>query len=97
MSEKNNGGVFSYTHFNHKFVGVVALTCETDFAARTDLFKSLGNQLASHVAFSEAQNMEDLLSEENIFSDLSIQKLLDEANKTLKEKVTIKTFTRFVF
>jgi elongation factor Ts len=43
------GGVFTYNHENRLAV-VVVVKCETDFVARSDSFKNLGNDLALHAA-----------------------------------------------
>jgi elongation factor Ts len=43
------GGVFTYNHENRLAV-VVVIKCETDFVARSDSFKNLGNDLALHAA-----------------------------------------------
>ena len=44
------GKVFVYAHHTGKVVGLVELLCETDFVAKTDLFESLGKDLAMQAA-----------------------------------------------
>lgn len=44
------GAVFSYVHGEGRIGALVELACETDFVARTDDFRSLGRELAMHVA-----------------------------------------------
>lgn len=46
----NEGLVISYIHHNGKIGVLVELNCETDFVARTDEFKQLGNKIAMHIA-----------------------------------------------
>jgi elongation factor Ts len=47
--ETNQGGVFTYNH-EHRLAVVVVVKCETDFVARSDGFKKMGNNLALHIA-----------------------------------------------
>ncbi|MCD6546899.1 MAG: translation elongation factor Ts, partial [Thermotogae bacterium] len=46
----NEGLIFSYVHFTGRIGVLLELNCETDFVARTDEFKELGNNLAMQVA-----------------------------------------------
>jgi len=46
----NEGLIFSYVHFTGQIGVLLELNCETDFVARTDEFKELGNNLAMQVA-----------------------------------------------
>lgn len=46
----NEGLIISYVHHNGKIGVLVELNCETDFVARTDEFKALGNKIAMHIA-----------------------------------------------
>jgi len=48
--ETNEGLIISYVHHNGKLGVLVELNCETDFVARTDDFKELGNKIAMHIA-----------------------------------------------
>lgn len=44
-----NGSIFSYVHEGR--IGVmVVIKCETDFVARADSFKKLGNEICLHIA-----------------------------------------------
>jgi elongation factor Ts len=44
------GKIFVYSHHTGKIVGVVELLCETDFVAKTDVFETVGRDLAMQVA-----------------------------------------------
>lgn len=46
------GVVASYTHATGKIGSMVMLVCETDFVSRGDVFKTLGYNIAMHVAAS---------------------------------------------
>ncbi len=48
--ETAEGMIISYVHFNGKIGVMLELNCETDFVARTDEFKELGNKIAMHIA-----------------------------------------------
>jgi len=48
--ETKEGLIISYVHHNGKIGVLVELNCETDFVARTDEFKELGNKIAMHIA-----------------------------------------------
>lgn len=47
----NEGVLGCYLH-RDKIVGVVELSCETDFVARTDVFKDLAKNIAIHIVTS---------------------------------------------
>ena len=48
--ETREGLIGSYIHHNSKIGVLVEVTCETDFVARTDDFKSLVKSIAEHIA-----------------------------------------------
>ncbi len=48
--EASEGSIFSYIHTNSKVGTLLELNCETDFVARTDEFKTLGKEIAMHIA-----------------------------------------------
>ncbi len=48
--ETKEGLIISYIHHNGKIGVLLELNCETDFVARTDDFKELGNKIAMHIA-----------------------------------------------
>lgn len=45
----SEGLVYSYQHHNAKLGVLVELRCQTDFAARTDLFRDLAKQVALQI------------------------------------------------
>ena len=96
MSNKH-GGLFTYTHFNNKIVAVVSLTCETDFAERTVLFKQIGNEFAKQLACSDSESVENFLQEECITSDGIVSEQLKSLGKELKEKVSVEKILKLVF
>jgi elongation factor Ts len=46
------GLIGSYIHTNSKIGVILELNCETDFVARTDVFKDLAKNIAMHIAAS---------------------------------------------
>jgi len=50
IRETKEGIICSYIHFNGKIGVLVELNCESDFVARTDDFKALGEELAMQIA-----------------------------------------------
>src|SRR5258708_13959475 len=55
--ETKEGYVASYVHTTGKVAGLVALTCETDFVAKTEEFRSLGRELAMQVSRMNPENV----------------------------------------
>lgn len=53
--EATEGLIVSYVHHNGKLAALLELSCETDFVARTDDFKSLAMDLALQVAAMDPQ------------------------------------------
>jgi elongation factor Ts len=50
--DTNEGVIGTYVHAGAKVAGMVALSCETDFVARTERFQQLARDLAMHVVAS---------------------------------------------
>ena len=99
-NSNKNGGLFTYTHFNNKVVGIVSLSCETDFAAKTDVFKILGEHLAMQVACSDVETVDEFQKLECVFGDDSegvINDSIGAISKKLKEKVEILKIQKIEF
>jgi elongation factor Ts len=50
--DTNEGIIGTYIHAGAKMAGMVALSCETDFVARTERFQQLARDIAMHVVAS---------------------------------------------
>ncbi len=65
----SQGVIESYVHFGGNIGVLVEVNCETDFVARTDLFKKFAKDIAMHIAaiapehISEDQVPEDILEQ----------------------------------
>jgi len=81
------GWIFTYTHHNGQIGIVVELQCETDFAAKTDEFQSLGHELCLQVA---AMGDKFLLAQNYVKDDsMKVAVLVEECARKLKEDVRI--------
>ena len=91
------GAIFTYRHHDGKLVGVVEVSCQTDFAARTDQFSRFGNDLAMHIATSDAADVGDLLKE-GLFGDpVTVGAELLDVRKALREDIKIQGFHKHRF
>lgn len=85
--------VFSYVHHTGRTGVLVALSCETDFVAKTDDFQNLGRELALHICASEPKSVEELLAQEYVRdSSKTIEVLLKEVIGKLGENIQISEF-----
>jgi len=78
--EASEGSIFSYIHTNSKVGTLLELNCETDFVARTDEFKTLGKEIAMHIAAASPSYVspeevpgEDLEREKEIYKKQALE------------------------
>jgi elongation factor Ts len=64
--ETSQGLVETYVHHSGKVASVIELLCETDFVARTKLFRELAHNLALQVASMGAKDAKELEKQEYI-------------------------------
>ena len=85
--ETGQGKVFVYSHHTGKIVGVAELLCETDFVAKTDVFETLGKDIAMQVASMGDENLpeQEFIKD----SDKSISDLIKEAIAKTGENIRI--------
>lgn len=93
--EMSQGLIDSYIHLG-KIGVLVEVSCETDFVARNDDFKSFVHEIALQVAQSESETVGDLLKEES-FKDQSktIDAIVKETIAKTGENIKIKRFCKF--
>ncbi len=90
------GGVFSYVHHNFQIASLVEIASETDFVANNNEFKTLGYDLAIHIASLNPRTIEELLEQEFVKTPTKkIKDLINEANLKFGEKIEIKRFIRW--
>ncbi len=90
------GLVEPYVHSGGKIGSLVKLSCETDFVARTDEFKTLAHEVAMQVAATAPQSLDDLLEQPYIRDpSKTIKDLLVEVVAKLGENIKVDSFARF--
>lgn len=72
---------------------LLELNCETDFVAKNDRFRALGERLAEHLATERPADVDAAL--ESTADGTTVQELLDETNAALGEKVVLTRFVLF--
>lgn len=93
--ETNEGYIGSYVHTTGKVAALVALTCETDFVARTQDFISLSREIAMQVASMNPSSIEELTSQPYIRDPkITVQDLVKRTAGKLGENIVIKNITR---
>ncbi len=108
--ETSQGLVETYVH-GGRIGAMVELNCETDFVARTDVFKELAHDLAMQVASMNPSvvaaddlpagsdgSAEELALLSQVFikdSAKTIQDLISEAVSSLGEKISVRRFSRY--
>lgn len=94
--ETSQGLVDSYIHQNGKVGALVEVSCETDFVARTDVFKNLIHEIGMQIAAMNPKDVPALLKQEYIRdSSKTIEDLVKEAIAKLGENIVVKRLQRF--
>lgn len=90
------GLVDSYIHQNGRVGALIEVSCETDFVARTDIFKNLVHEICMQTAAMNPKDVSALLKQEYIRDESkTIEDLVKEAIAKLGENIVIKRFQRF--
>jgi len=85
--ETGQGKIFVYSHHTGKIVSVAELLCETDFVAKTEVFETLGKDIAMQVA---SMGDENLLEQEFIKdSSKTVSDLIKEAIAKTGENIRV--------
>jgi elongation factor Ts len=85
----------SYVH-NGRIAVLVELSAESDFATRTDEFKSLAREIAMHVAAASPESVSSLLEQPFVKRpELSIGELIANASASLRERICVTRFVRW--
>lgn len=85
----SQGLVESYVHFGGNLASIIEINCETDFVARTDIFKKFAKDIAMHVA---AANPLYISREQVPEEELNLRKNAEEyvKNSCLLEQMFIR-------
>lgn len=90
------GLVHAYIHTGGSVGAMIEVNCETDFVARTDVFKGLVHDLAMQVASMSPDSVEDLMEQDFIKdSGVSIEELVKSVIAKTGENVVIRRFVRY--
>lgn len=107
----SQGLVEAYIHAGGRIGAMVEINCETDFAARTDVFKQLAHDLAMQVAALPPQflSSEELPEGADVEAesaclllqpfikntDMTVQDIINEAIVKVGENIRVNRFVRF--
>ena len=92
----SQGLIESYIHQNGRVGALIEVLCETDFVARTDVFKQLVHEICMQAAAMNPKDVKDLLKQEYIRDgSKTIADLIKEAIAKLGENIAVKRFQRF--
>ena len=109
--ETSQGVIESYIHGGGRIGTLIELSCETDFVANTDEFRSLARDIAMQVAAMDPSHIDDndkpdtsdsspdekCLTKQVFIKDpsMTIRELINEASGKLGEKIQIRRFVRY--
>jgi elongation factor Ts len=90
------GSVASYIHGGGISGVLLELSCETDFVAKNEDFKTLARDIAMHVAAMNPADVTELLDQPFIKNpDQTIKDMVNGAIQKFGERTEIRRFTRF--
>lgn len=93
--EANDGLIVSYIHAGDKIGALVKLSCETDFVARMDEFKTLATNIAQQVAAMSPESVEALLEQPYIREPgRKVGDLIADLVAKVKENIVLVDFAR---
>jgi len=72
----SQGLIESYVHFGGNLGVLVEVNCETDFVARTDIFKKFAKDLAMHIAATAPEYLSEEEVPENVLNEAEDKKQL---------------------
>lgn len=87
----DEGAVFAHT--GDGVGALLQLSCETDFVAKGDRFKDLGEKLAAHVATTAPADVEALLASE--LDGKPVSDVVSEVQAVTGEKLKVSDFARY--
>jgi len=96
-SDRSTGSGLLETYIHNDRVGVLLeLRCETDFVARSEVFKELAHNLVMQIAAMDPSDVENLISQPYIKNEsITINDLIKDAIARLGENIQIKRFCRY--
>lgn len=95
--ETKEGYVASYVHNDGKSAAMVEIQCETDFVARNEELRKVGNDIAMQVVSMNPETVEELLEQDFIRDpDITVGHLVKDTSGKLGENLVVARFSRFV-
>ena len=93
--ETGVGYIASYTHITGSIAAMVELLCETDYVAANDEFRQLAKDLAMQVVAMSPADKEELLAQDFIKGDATVEMTVKALSGKIGEKMTLSRFERF--
>lgn len=91
-----SGCVASYIHSNGLSGTLVEVSCETDFVAKNEEFKTLARDIAMHIAAMNPADTTELLGQPFIKNpEMTIKDMVNGAIQKFGERTEIRRFARF--
>lgn len=96
-SERKTGSGILETYVHNGRIGVILeLRCETDFVAKTDVFKGLAHDLAMHIASMNPENIDELLKQPFVKDEsVAVKDLVTQAIAKTGENIKLERFCRY--
>lgn len=89
------GYLEAYVHNNRAGV-LLELRCETDFVARSEVFRDLAHNLAMQIAAMDPADVDNLLSQPYIKDEsITVDLLIKEAISRVGENIRVERFCRY--
>jgi elongation factor Ts len=96
VAQATEGIVWSYIHHANRIGALVEINCETDFAAKTDVFQRFAADVAMQIAAMSPCNVQALHKQDFVKDELkTIEDLRLEVVAKLGERIRIRRFTRY--
>jgi elongation factor Ts len=96
-AERKTGSGVLETYVHNGRIGVILeLRCETDFVAKTDVFKNSAHDIAMHIASMNPENVEDLLKQPFIKDEsVTVGDVITQAIAKTGENMQVERFCRY--
>jgi elongation factor Ts len=96
-AERKTGAGLLETYVHNGRIGVILeLRCETDFVAKTDVFKTLAHDLAMHIASMNPETIEELVKQPFVKDEsITVGDLITQAIAKTGENTKVERFCRY--
>lgn len=93
--ETKEGYISAYVHNGGKVAALVEILCETDFVARNPEFQEMAKSVAMQVASMNPASVEELLAQDYIRGEGTIDELVKGLSGKIGEKFVVNKFVRY--